>query len=248
MIYNNIKGGNRIKLNTQINDLVKNLGADFFGVADITPAYDFIISQRKGFGLTRYPRSISIGIALMHSIVDQLPQREDRTVAINYLHHAYTVVNQRLDLITSRLSSVLQKEGYSAYPIPASKTVDNTRICGEFSHKLAAHLAGLGWIGKNCLLITPEMGPRVRWGTVLTDAPLTATGKSMESQCADCLQCVKICPVNALTGIHFRKEDSREVRFDAAKCEQYFNHMQKKDVDSAACGLCLYICPYGENR
>lgn len=182
----------------------------------------------------------------MHSIVDQLPQRKDRTIAMNYLHHIYTVVNQRLDLVTLRLSSTLQEKGYSAYPIPASLRVDNTRICGEFSHKLAAHLAGLGWIGKSCLLITPEMGPRVRWGTVLTDAPLKVMGKSMESQCASCLRCVEICPVSAFTGIPFREKDSREVRYDAAKCEQYFTHMQKKDIDSAACGLCVYVCPYGK--
>ncbi len=37
-------------------------------------------------------------------------------------------------------------------------------------------MAGLGRIGKSCLLITPEAGPRVHWATVLTDAPMQVTG------------------------------------------------------------------------
>jgi epoxyqueuosine reductase QueG len=122
--------------------------------------------------IAEFSRAISIGIALLHSIVDQLPQRADPAVAMNYKHHAYDLVNQRLDHITSRLSSLLQSEGCRALPVPASQTVDDERLCDVFSHKMAAHLAGLGWIGKNCMLITPEVGPRVRWATVLTDAEL----------------------------------------------------------------------------
>ena len=43
---------------------------------------------------------------------------------------------------------------------------------GHLSHKLVAHLAGLGRIGRSCLLLTPGAGPRVRLATVLTNAPL----------------------------------------------------------------------------
>lgn len=228
---------------TLIKDLAETWGADFFGIADLSPAHNAILEQ-GGPAIANYPRAVSIGIVLFDSIVDQLPQRAERAVAVSYQHDCYEVINQRLDHIISRLSSVLQGEGHRALPVPASKTVDDERLCGVFSHKMAAHLAGLGWIGKNCLLVTPQVGPRVRWATVLTDAPLKTTGVSLEEQCGSCEQCIAICPVNAFTGQSFRKNESREARFDASKCDRYFSKMEEQN-GLAVCGLCLYICPFG---
>ncbi|MFA5073086.1 MAG: 4Fe-4S double cluster binding domain-containing protein [Nitrospirota bacterium] len=234
-------------MNHKIKKLVETGGADFYGVADLSPAYDAILEQ-GGPTIAAYPRAISVGIALPHAIVDQLPDRTNRAAAVNYLHHGYDVINQRLDFLVSRVSSLIQQEGYQALPIPASKRIDEERICAAFSHKLAAHLSGLGWIGKSCLLITPEAGPRVRWATVLTDAPLFVTGKPLEERCGNCNQCVEICPVHAFMGKAFRAADPREVRYDAGKCDRYFQAMKKKDAELAVCGLCLYVCPHGKKR
>ncbi len=228
----------------RIRDLASMWGADFFGVADLSLARDAILAQ-GGPALAHYPRAVSIGIALLHAMVDQLPARAERAVAVGYRHHCYDLVNYRLDLIASRLSNVLQRKGYRALPVPASKQVDDERLCAVFSHKMGAHLAGLGWIGKSCLLVTPEMGPRVRWASVLTDAPLTPTGQPMEERCDTCAECVVICPVKAFTGQPFRENEPREARYDAGKCDRYFAQMKKKDAELAVCGLCLYICPYG---
>jgi epoxyqueuosine reductase QueG len=227
----------------RIESLAEAWGAGFFGVADLSPARDAIFAQ-GGPVIADYPRAVSIGIALFHPIVDQLPRRAERAVAAGYRHHCYDLINQRLDLIASRLSSVLQHDGYRALPVPASKTVDDERICAVFSHKMAAHLAGLGWIGKSCLLVTSQMGPRVRWATVLTDAPLEARGEPMEERCGSCVQCVEICPVKAFTGQPFREDEPREARYDASKCDRYFARMEEHD-EVAVCGLCLYICPPG---
>lgn len=232
-----------MNINNRIDGLIENCGADFFGVADLSSAYDAILTQ-GGPMVTEYPRAISIGIAIPHSIVNQLPKRTERAVAVSYLH-SYNVINQRLDLLASQVSSFLQREGYKVLPIPASKRVDDERICAIFSHKLGAHLAGLGWIGKSCLLITPEAGPRVRWTTVLTDAPLIKTGEPMDERCGDCVECVGVCPVNAFTGKPFQEDESREVRYAASKCDRYFAEMKERDAELAVCGLCLYVCPYG---
>jgi epoxyqueuosine reductase QueG len=228
----------------RIRELADSMGADFFGVADLAPARDAIVAQ-GGEVIGAFPRAISIGIALPHSVVDQLPNRQERAVAINYRHHGYDVINQRLDLITSRLASLLQRDGHRVMPIPASRRIDAERICGAFSHKMGAHLAGLGWIGKSCLLVTPEVGPRARWATVLTNAPFSATGRSMEERCGECRECVDICPVRAFTGKSFREEEPREVRYDAGKCDRYLEAMKQKDPELAVCGMCLYVCPHG---
>lgn len=227
----------------ELDFLAKTLGADFFGVADLSDAHDAILDQ-GGAGIAKYPRAISMGISLFDDVVDRLPQRLEGAVAIDYQHHCYDVINQRLDNITSRLSSILQGDGYRVFPIPASKRVDDEKLSGIFSHKMAAHLAGLGWIGKSCLLVTPENGTRVRWATVLTDAPLNVTGEPMSEQCGTCNQCVEICPVKAFTGEPYRTGEPRETRYDASKCDRYFDWLEEKGKLSV-CGMCLYICPIG---
>ena len=222
-------------------------GADYFGIADLSVAQDAILEQ-GGTEIAEYPRSISIGISLFQPIVDQLPRRQERSIAVSYRSHCYDIINARLDQIISRLASVLQREGHKVYPVAASKRVDDDRICAIFSHKTSAHLAGLGWIGKNCLLITPDRGPRVRWATLLTDAPLETRARPMDERCGDCRDCINICPVRAFTGEPFRTDESRDVRFDASKCNRYFFKMKEKDDETAVCGLCLYICRHGRQQ
>lgn len=226
--------------------MAEELDADFVGVADLAPAHETILDQ-GGPVAAGFPYAISLGIRLFDPIVDLLPQRPDRAIATSYKYHCYDLINARLDHIASRLSSRLQRDGHRAFPIPASQRVDDERICAMFSHKLAAHLAGLGWIGKSCLLVTPEAGPRVRWATILTDAPLAVTGKPMEVQCGSCRQCVDICPPQAFAGKNFHPDEPREVRYDAGQCDRYLTQI-KQEHPWAVCGLCLYMCPYGRQE
>ena len=221
-------------------------GVDLWGVADLGPAAQFIVEQ-GGEAVAGYPRAFVMGIALPHAVVDQLPRRQDWAVKVAY-RHQYDTVNRRLDLVASQVTTLLQQQGFPALPVPASERVDSERICGVFSHKLAAHLAGLGWIGRSCLLVTPQMGPRLRWVTVLTDAPLEPTGASLADGCGACRECVDICPIGALTGEPFRADEPREVRYDAAACDRYFREMSAEKRGSDVCGLCVYACPHGRER
>ena len=235
-----------MSIDNALRELAESLGADFCGVADLTRAREAIRAQ-GGPALAEFPRAVSIGVALMSAVVDQIVTQDDYAALLNYRHHGYDVVNLRLDAIVSRLSSLLQREGHRALPIPAAKRVNEEKLHGGFSHKMGAHLAGLGWIGKSCLLITPSAGPRVRWASILTDAPLAPTGASMGERCGECRQCVDICPVQAFTGERFREEDPREVRYDAHRCARYLD--QRGDaVGLPVCGLCLYICPHGRRE
>ena len=231
-------------MQSQLHDSAVALGAGFFGVADLTPAREAILAQ-GGPLVAQYPRSITIGLALMGSIVDQLHHSDDTHVAMMYKHHGYDVANRRLDDIVSRLSTMLQQEGHGALPIPASLIIDPQKLIGHFSHKLGGHLAGLGWIGKNCLLVTPEVGPRVRWTTILTDAPLVPTGEPMAQRCGNCRACVDICPVQAFTGVPFRENDPRSARYDVHKCKAFQMRRAQELGVHVLCGLCLHICPHG---
>ena len=218
------------------------LGADYFGAADLSPAGE-LVREQGGQMMAQFPRAVSIGVTMPSAIVDQLHRQGDRAVALAYRSHSYDILNFRLDQIASRLASTLQREGCRAFPVRASQTVDEERLYGLFSHKLAAHLAGLGWIGKSCLLVTPEVGPRVRWVSILTDAPLTA-GQPLAERCGGCQECVEFCPARAFTGRNFQADEPREARFDVFKCDEYFRQREKQ-VGARVCGMCVYVCPYG---
>jgi len=218
------------------------LGANYFGVADLSPARELVL-ELGGQMVERFPRAICIGVAMPSAIVDQLPRHDSKAVALSYRSHGYDILNLRLDQIASRLSSALQLEGCRAFPVPASQAVDDERLYGLFSHKLAAHLAGLGWIGKSCLLVTPEIGPRVRWASILTDASITA-GQPLAERCGRCTECVEACPAHAFTDRNFRVDEPREARFDAFKCYEY-QRRQREHMGVILCGMCVYVCPHG---
>lgn len=224
----------------------KNMGARFFGVADLTVAQEAIVAQGGEF-LAAFPRAVSVGIALSDSIVDELPRHKEPVIAKTYDYFVYTVVNRSLDRIALRVGTALEEQGYRILTVPTSQRVDQENLLGLFSHKLAAHLAGLGWIGKSCLLVTPEVGPRARWVTILTDAPLEA-GSPLSNRCGDCQRCVEACPSQAFTGRPFDPREPREARFDVYRCEEYRNHLRDEVTGVRTCGMCIYICPHGRKE
>ncbi len=231
-------------LTVKLESLAKDMGTTHFGIADLTPARGRI-SEQGGEFLGQFPRAISHSFVLTDGIVNTLVHHENIAALNTYWHYIYQIVNPRLDSISLMLAQALDKAGFQAFVVPASQTLDRTRLIGVFSHKLAAHLAGLGWIGKSALLITPEHGPRVRWGTVLTDAPLEA-GKPMDDKCRDCSACVKRCPAHAFTGQAFDQPRPRSEIFAAEACRAYLN--EREQTRHRACGICVYICPFGRNK
>jgi epoxyqueuosine reductase len=236
----------QMNLESDLPARARSLGADYYGVADLGSARDFIIAQ-GGDRVAGYPRAVVLGIRLLDTVVDLVADRKDRIGAALYRHNSYDVVNAALDGMALQVANSLQQQGYRALPVPASKRASDEKIAGIFSQKLAAHLAGLGWIGKSCLLVTPDHGPRVRWIAVLTDAPLVPTGPPMKSRCGECTACVDICPVHAFTGRPFREDEPREARYNAAACDRYFRELEAGS-GPVVCGLCLFVCPYGRMK
>jgi epoxyqueuosine reductase len=99
--------------------------------------------------LAGYPRAVSLGIRLLDDVVDQLKNHGD-LVTISTYRGLYTAVNSALDRASLLLAKRIQDEGFRAYPVPASSMLSNGKLEAAFSHKVAANLAGLGWVGKNC--------------------------------------------------------------------------------------------------
>jgi epoxyqueuosine reductase QueG len=230
-------------INEEISNFLENEVVDYIGYANLDN-YEAALVQFGGNIVKGYKVGISIGIVLPDSIVDHLPDRNDPNVSCEYKYHCYDVINDRLNLIASKLSSYLNRKNYRTLPIVVAETTNEEEAMPTISHKMIAHIAGLGWIGKSCLLVTPQHGPRVRFITVLTNAPLEGTDNPLEQRCNNCMECMKICPSQAIKGINYEVQKSREERLDISKCREYFNSM-KKDRKWDVCGMCLYICPYG---
>jgi epoxyqueuosine reductase len=232
-----------VTLRANLESLARDMGATYFGIADLTPARQ-VVSEQGGEFLTRFPRAVSHGFVLTDGIVDTLVHHENIAALNTYGYYVRQTVNPRIDSISLMLAQYLAKADFQAFAVPSSQTLDRPRLVGVFSHKLAAHLAGLGWIGKSALLITPEHGPRVRWGTVLTDAPLEA-GTPINEMCRGCDECVKGCPVHAITGQAFDRPRPRSEIFAAEAC---YHYLRERETFYRVCGMCVYICPFGRNK
>jgi len=220
----------------ELESFCRQKGADLIGIADLNLAKDFIESHGDAI-VRKFPRAISLGMRINDTIVENHSPDEPRGKSL-YWHHIYDVVSEMLNVLAFDVSRWLDDRGFSTLPVPASMPYNLKKLQGIISHKLPAHLSGLGWIGKNCLLITSEFGPRVRFATVLTDAPLEK-GAQLDKKCGECRVCIDACPVDAFTDHEFRPEDDVHVRFDTWKCSEYrSNH---------PCGLCVSTCPLGEN-
>ena len=212
----------------------KRWGADLFGVACLEGKGWKVLELGEEV-LEELPFGISIGIRLAEGVMERI---EDHPTLF-YLHH-YRQANYILDQIAFRVAKVIEELGGKALPIAASQIVDWEHQRAHFDHKSLAEACGLGWRGRNNLLVTPQFGARVRLVSILTDLPLRTDPPYEGPGCGDCRRCIPVCPVGA---IKERPED-----FDHLKCFEKLKEFRKKyNVGQYICGICVKACaPRGE--
>jgi hypothetical protein len=108
---------------------------------------------------------------------------------------------------------------------------------------LVARDAGLGDIGRMGLLMTPELGPRVRLGVVTTDLPLIPDQRDDDTSvldfCRICQKCAETCPGQSVpTGDRKEIDGALRWRINADSCFRYWNRV------GTDCGRCMAVCPY----
>ena len=144
----------------------------------------------------------------------------------------------------------LKSRGYRTLAIPPDsdrkKGTFISKLYSLFNHKMAATSAGLGWIGKNGLLISADYGPRLSLATVLTDAPIEPDAPMEHSLCGGCTLCVEYCPSRAITGAEWSRSSPFVELVKLGACR---SHKETKRLTDGKpnCGLCINICPYGRN-
>ncbi|MHC4742777.1 MAG: 4Fe-4S binding protein, partial [Planctomycetota bacterium] len=175
-------------LNEKIRNELTAGGADLVGFADISA----LPAEMRG----SMTHAVSIAARLDPSIVDELAEGPTQPY-----WREYDRVNALLARLCSTAAQILRRTGVRAEPIQATTDSFNQQTLSErLPHKAVATRAGLGWIGKSALLITPEFGPAVRLGTVLMDADLQTGDPIDASKCGKCRECVDNCPAKAIVG------------------------------------------------
>ena len=172
-----------------------NEGLEFFGVADAAELAKVPFPPHRCLDTPRgfLPEAKSVVVFGMHVwdplfnavITSVLP---DGAIPFDDVPGSqYHIFGEELaEARAHRVARELRDTGYKA-------------VVTHFVHaKAAATLAGLGWIGKQTLCITPTLGPRVRWCCVVTDAVLPYDEPFTEDLCGECTLCIEACPTKAI--------------------------------------------------
>jgi epoxyqueuosine reductase len=207
-----------------VGQLLRAKGIDAWGVA---------VNEPRLPVAPDYPVAISMLMRLDQLVVHGL--QRGPTAAY---HEEYMRVNLALDNATRTLVDALHARGHAAERVIATGADGGDR---PFPHKTAATSAGLGWIGKTALFVSPSFGPAVRLATVFTDLDLPCGDAIVESRCADCRACIDACPAGCGRDVHWRAGMARDELFDAAACSHQMTLFD--DVGAQLCGICVAACP-----
>lgn len=149
-----------------------------------------------------------------------------------------TVMETYRDLgrITNRLAASLRDKGYGAHA--------GHPLNGLALYPPIAQMAGLGWMGLNGIIITPEHGPRVRLAAVFTSIQnLPESGPNQHSWvrdfCESCRICHKKCPPGAIFDNPVEQGDGRVTYIKNELCFPYFNLYH-------GCSVCVKVCPFNQ--
>jgi epoxyqueuosine reductase len=149
-------------------------------------------------------------------------------------HH---VMGSRLDALRTALSD------FAGHPLVAKSVVDSTPLL----ERDLARRAGLGWFGKNTMLINPHQGSFFLLGALLVDVDLPADAPFEADRCGRCTRCLDACPTQAFAAPHV---------LDARRCIAYLTIELRGpiplDLRAAigdllfGCDICQDVCPWNE--
>ena len=116
-------------MQNEIQKIIKGCGIDLIGIADLSPVRAQLVGQ-GGAIFETYPRAVSLGCRLANEVVDVIADHGNRALIMNYIHHIYSVVNQRLDQAALSVAGFLMERGYLAFPVPASQVLSYETYTG----------------------------------------------------------------------------------------------------------------------
>ena len=220
----------------RISHILKDNGIELFGVADLSGISGVPEAQGVSF-----PRALSFAVPMNPRIMIGIKQGPNQAYA-----QEYTNINNKITAVSAEIERFITGNGYHAKKLQTSKRTDPVNIKGDFPHKTAATLAGLGWIGRNCQLVTRRYGPWVRLGTVFTDLPVECGKPVDKSYCGKCTVCIEACPAGALGGSLWEPGIDRKKLLDVFCCDKWKKENYYQFHKGHNCGICSAVCPFGK--
>ena len=177
-------------------------------------------------------------IAFENAIVLSMEMDKERIDTAPSIACETTVMETYRDLgrIANKIAVFLRQRGYGAHA--------GHPLMGLALYPPLAQMAGLGWIGLNGIIITPEHGPRVRLAPVFTsieDLPLNEQNPHgwVADYCNSCKICIQKCPPKALYNTPIDQGNGQITYVDNEQCFPYFS-------DYYGCSVCIAVCPFNK--
>lgn len=208
-------------------ELVANLEAHLLGLGTSSVGYTRVperwIFQNKAI---LHTNAIVLTMEMDKLRIDTAPSQDGLEAVLEIYRDLGRIANKGADYLRQR--------GYSAHA--------GHPLMGLALYPPLAQMAGLGWMGANGLLITPEHGPRVRLATIFTsieNLPFSTQNQHqwLEEYCAACQVCVHKCPVEAIMPEPQRHDNGQITYVVNARCFPYFS-------DYYGCSVCIAVCPF----
>lgn len=147
----------------------------------------------------------------------------------------HEVLRGKLHMIAGRIKEYLPGMRYRAFTDSA-----------PLFERSWARRSGLGFVGKNTMLINKEFGVRTFIGIIITDADLSVKKEEIASACGSCKRCIEACPTGAL---------SEEYVLDARRCISYLTIESRRKRSEEpfnpdtrgyifGCDICIDACPW----
>ncbi len=209
-------------------------GADLVGIASV--------SRFDGAPDGHKPEDILPGAKTVIVFAKRIPNSVVMDGPATSYHNMMTTFYNQLDLIAYEMAIYIEQQGGLAIPVPSDEPYydwnpDKVHGRGDLSHKHAAQAAGLGKLGKNSLLITPEFGNRVQLVSVVTNLNLEPDPLVEDELCpSKCIICIESCPVKAITN---------EQQVNQRVCRSHMFLKLPKDQIIYGCRECRKVCPIG---
>jgi Pyruvate/2-oxoacid:ferredoxin oxidoreductase delta subunit len=205
-----------------IQDLARRHGASSIGYTKVPARWVF---QNKA-------------IAFDNAIVFAMEMDKDPMDTAPSISCMKTVMETYRDQgrLANKVAAHLRKDGYGAHA--------GHPLMGLALYPPMAQEAGLGWIGLNGIIITPEHGPRVRLAAVFTSIENLPFNEGndhtwIENYCNSCRVCIKKCPPQALFGEPVVHDNGQLTFVENELCFPYF-------ADYYGCSVCVKVCPFNQ--